>query len=149
MFPEALKPAVTCCQTSRRRVLCGAFGCRRRGGQRRDSLIVVLNLFDIVPGKERAYAEYLRRVQPILDRYSARVLVYGLTRTVYLGSCKQRYCGLITYPDMKSLKGLSSDPEFVAIRPLRDSSTANYVLTALEDFETLNHAVQFLEDTAP
>ena len=111
-------------------------------------MVVVLNLFDILPGKERAYAEYLRRVQPILDRYGAKVLVYGLTRTVYLGDCKQRYCGLIAYPNMRALKGLSNDPQFQEIRPLRDDSTANYVLTAIEDFETLNHAVQFLEELA-
>ena len=30
-------------------------------------MIVVLNLFDVVKGQENQYAEYLRRVQPILD----------------------------------------------------------------------------------
>jgi len=109
-------------------------------------LIVVLNLFDIIPGKEKVYAEYLRRVQPILDRYGAKVLVYGLTRTVYMGTCDQQYCGLIGYPDLDSLKRLSQDPAFHEIRPLRDNATANYVLTAVEDFETLNHAVDFLEN---
>ena len=109
-------------------------------------MIVVLNLFDIVPGREKDYADYLRRVQPILDRYGAKVLVYGLTRTVYTGTCEQQYCGLIGYPDLDSLKRLSHDPEFHEIRSLRDDSTTNYVLTALEDFETLNHAVAFLEN---
>ena len=108
-------------------------------------MIVVLNLFDIIPGREKDYANYLRRVQPLLHRHGAKVLVYGLTRTVYLGACKQQYCGLIGYPDLDSLKGLSHDPEFHEIRSLRDESTTNYVLTAVEDFETLNHAVAFLE----
>ena len=109
-------------------------------------MIVVLNLFDIVPGRERQYAEYLRRVQPILERHGAKVLLYGLTRKVYMGGCYQGYCGLIGYPDLEGLKGLSGDPEFNEIRPLRDDSTRNFVLTVLEDFETLDHAVEYLEN---
>ncbi|HUS92630.1 MAG TPA: DUF1330 domain-containing protein [Phycisphaerae bacterium] len=110
------------------------------------SLIVVLNLFDIIPGKEKEYADYLRRVQPVLSRHGATVLVYGLTRQVYMGNCRQEYCGLIGYPDVEALKGLSTDPEFNEIRRLRDRSTRNYVLTVLEDFETLDHAVAYLEN---
>jgi len=110
------------------------------------SLVVVLNLFDIIPGREKHYAEYLRRVQPILDRHGARILLYGLTRTVFMGDCQQQYCGLIGYPDVEALKALSNDPEFRQIRPLRDDSTTHYVLTAIEDFETLSHAVAYLEN---
>ena len=109
-------------------------------------MIVVLNLFDIVPGKEKDYAQYLRRVQPILDRHGARVLVYGLTRKVYMGHCNQEYCGLIAYQSLGDLRKLSHDPDFQEIRPLRDNSTTNYVLTAIEDFQTLDHAAAYLEN---
>lgn len=109
-------------------------------------MIVVLNLFDLVPGKEADYAKYLRAVQPILDRYGAKVLLYGLTRMIYLGNCTQQYCGLIAYRSLDDLRALSRDPEFTRIRPLRDNSTANYVLTAIEDFETMNHAAEYLEN---
>jgi uncharacterized protein (DUF1330 family) len=109
-------------------------------------VIVVLNLFDIIPGKEAQYAEYLRRVQPILDRFGAKVLLYGLTRMVYMGNCTQQYCGLIAYRSLDDLRRLSHDPEFDRIRPLRDNSTTNYVLTAIEDFETMNHAAAYLEN---
>ena len=112
----------------------------------RDCLIVVLNLFDIVAGKQRDYAEYLRRVQPILDRYGAKVLLYGLTRAVYMGPCTQQYCGVIAYPSLSELRKLSHDPEFEAIRPLRDDSTCNYVLTAIEGFPTMLHAAEYLEN---
>lgn len=108
-------------------------------------MIVVLNLFDIVRGKEAMYAEYLRRVQPILDRYNAKVLVYGLTRMIYMGDCKQEFCGMIAYESLDRLRELSHDPEFNEIRPLRDNSTKNYVLTAIEDFESMNHAAEYLE----
>jgi uncharacterized protein (DUF1330 family) len=109
-------------------------------------VILVLNLFDILPGRERDYAQYLRRVQPILDRYGAKVLCYGLTRMVYMGTCTQQYCGLIAYRNLDDLRKLSHDDEFHEIRALRDDSTENYVLTAVEDFETLNHAVAYLEN---
>ena len=108
-------------------------------------MLVVLNLFDIVPGREAEYAEYLRRVQPILDRYGAKVLLYGQTRMIYMGNCSQEYCGLVTYPDIKSLRDLSHDPQFEAVRPLRDDSTTNYVLTVIEGFETLDAAIEQLE----
>lgn len=109
-------------------------------------MVVVLNLFDIIPGREAAYAEYLRRVQPILDRYGARVLLYGRTRMVYWGDARQEYCGLIAYESLADLRRLSSDPDFVEIRPLRDDSTRNYVLTAIEAFPDMNAAAEFLEN---
>lgn len=112
-------------------------------------MIAVLNLFDIIPGRQKDYAQYLRRVQPILHRHGARILLYGLTRMVYTGNCTQQYCGLIGYPDLNALKALSHDPEFIEIRPLRDLSTCNYVLTAVEDFETLDDAVAYLENGGP
>ena len=111
-------------------------------------MIVVLNLFDIVTGTEGQYAEYLRRVQPILDRHGARVLLYGLTRMIYLGNCLQEFCGLIAYPSLRDLRALSRDPEFAEIRPLRDKSTKNYVLTVIEKFGSINDAVAYLEARA-
>ena len=109
-------------------------------------MLVVLNLFDIIPGRTKDYVEYLRRVQPILKRYGAEVLQYGQTRMVYMGNCTQQYCGLIAYRNLDDLRKLSHDDEFHEIRALRDDSTENYVLTAVEDFETLNHAVAYLEN---
>jgi len=111
-------------------------------------VIVVLNLFDIIEGHEARYAEYLRRVQPILDRYGAKILLYGMTRMVYMGGCSQEFCGLIAYPGLDELRALSHDPEFLEIRSLRDDSTENYVLTAIEDFGKLDDAVEFLEARA-
>jgi uncharacterized protein (DUF1330 family) len=109
-------------------------------------VIVVLNLFDIIPGREKQYAEYLRRVQPILDRYEAQVLLYGLTRMIYMGPCQQQYCGLIAYQSLADLRRLSHDADFLEIRPLRDDSTTNYVLTAIEGFPTMNDAAEYLEN---
>jgi len=109
-------------------------------------LVVVLNLFDIVPGREKEYAEYLRRVQPILDRFGAKVLLYGLTRMIYMGNCAQQYCGMIGYQSLDDLRRLSHDREFLKIRPLRDNSTRNYVLTAIEGFPTMLDAAAYLEN---
>ena len=109
-------------------------------------MIVVLNLFDIIPGRETDYARYLREVQPILDRHGAQVLLYGLTRMIYMGDCRQEYCGLIAYESLTSLRKLSHDPAFDEIRALRDKSTTNYVLTAIEGFASLGDAVKYLEN---
>lgn len=109
-------------------------------------MIIVLNLFDIIPGREKDYASYLRQVQPILDRHRARVLVYGHTRMIYMGGINQSYCGIIEYPSLRNLRKFSSDPDFQAIRPLRDNSTEHYVLTAIEGFPTMDDAAEFLEN---
>lgn len=109
-------------------------------------MIVVLNLFDIIPGKEKKYARYLRLIQPILDRYGAKVLLYGLTRMIYMGNCKQEYCGIIAYDSLDHLRKLSRDPDFDKIRSLRDDSTSDYILTAIEGFDSLNDAVRYLEN---
>ncbi len=111
-------------------------------------MVVVLNLFDIIEGSEKQYAEYLRRVQPILDRFGAKVLLYGLTRMIYMGNCAQQYCGLIAYNGLEDLRELSHDPEFIKIRPLRDNSTKNYVLTAIEGFPTMHDAASYLDNNS-
>lgn len=96
-------------------------------------MIVVLNLFDIISGKEATYAEYLRRVQALLERHRARILFYGRTKAVFRGQCAQDYCGIIAYEGMDQLRSFSEDAEFEEIRPLRDAATRNYVLTVIEE----------------
>ena len=96
-------------------------------------MIVVLNLFDLVLGQEAVYAEYLDRVQPILVRHGAKILFYGQARATFLGQCTRDYCGVIGYEDMAALRTFSRDPDFTAIRQLRDASTMNYVLTVYEE----------------
>ena len=108
-------------------------------------MIAVLNLFDIIPGRERDYAKYLRLVQPILDRHKAKVLVYGTTRMTFIGADPQEYCGIIGYPSMKHLRAFSTDPDFENIRHLRDESTKNYVLSVVEEIGTLAAAAEMLE----
>jgi uncharacterized protein (DUF1330 family) len=109
------------------------------------NVIVVLNLLDIIPGEEGRYAEYLRRVQPILDRVGAKILLYGRTRMLYMGNATQEYCGLIAYKNLADFRKFSNDPQFKAILPLRDSSTTNYVMSVIEDFPTMGDAADFLE----
>jgi uncharacterized protein (DUF1330 family) len=106
----------------------------------------VLNLFDMIPGREKDYASYLRDVQPILDRHGAKVLLYGLTRMIFKGTTTQEYCGIIEYPSLKALRAFSNDPDFLAIRSRRDDSTQRYILTTIEKFPTLNDAVDYLEN---
>ena len=43
-------------------------------------MIVVLNLFDLIKGRDKNYAMYLRRVQSILDRHGAKILSNFLRR---------------------------------------------------------------------
>ena len=108
-------------------------------------MITVLNLFDILPGQHPRYADYLRAVAPILERHGGRVLCYGRTQAVYFGEAKQEFCGLVQYPSLAAMEALSADASFRAIRPLRDNSTTNYVLTVIEDFDTMQTAIDFMD----
>ena len=108
-------------------------------------MIFVLNLFDLAKGKEKIYANYFRRVQAILERYGASIILYGRTRHVYMGTASQEYCGIVSYPDMTALKNFSDDSEFQDIRLLRDTSTKNYVLTVIEGFDTTQDAIDYIE----
>ncbi len=96
-------------------------------------MVIVLNLFDIIPGKETQYAEYLRRVQPLLERHNAHPFFYGRTKARFMGRCSQEYCGLIAYATPADLTRFSHDPDFAKIRTIRDNSTCNYVLTVVEE----------------
>ncbi len=111
-------------------------------------MIVVLNLFDIQKGRENMYAEYLRRVQSVLDRHRAKVLLYGLTRMIHMGRCSQEFCGIIAYENLRKFRDFSHDPEFLELRPLRDSSTSNYIMNTIEDFPSMVDAAEYLEERA-
>ena len=65
---------------------------------------------------------------------------------IYMGSACQEYCGLIAYESLRQLRRFSHDPDFLRIRPLRDDSTTNYVLTAIEGFPTVMAAAEYLEN---
>lgn len=105
-------------------------------------MIAVLNLFDVVAGREAMYAEYLRRVRPLLERHRARVLFYGAARARILGSCGQGYCGIIAYETPGDLCRFSRDPDFLELRRLRDGATANYVMIVLEGLPMQDAAAQ-------
>jgi hypothetical protein len=53
---------------------------------------------------------------------------------------------MIGYQSLDDLRRLSHDADFVAIMPLRDNSTTNYALTAIEGFPTMMDAVRYLEN---
>lgn len=96
-------------------------------------MIGVLNLFNIDPAKQALYDDYLRQVRPLLTRYQSQILFYGKTRIVCLGHYTQEYCGLVLYPDMRAVKGLSNDPDFKRIRKLRDASTTDFEMVILDE----------------
>lgn len=96
-------------------------------------MLGVLNLFNIIPAKQDLYDSYFRQVRPLLARYQAHILFYGTTRIVCLGNYHQEYCGLVMYPDMAAVKGLSSDPDFKRIRRLRDNSTTDFEMVIFDE----------------
>jgi uncharacterized protein (DUF1330 family) len=96
-------------------------------------MLGVLNLFNIIPARQDLYDSYFRQVRPLLKRYQATILFYGKTRIVCLGDYPQEYCGLVVYPDMHAVKGLSGDPDFRRIRTLRDRSTSDFQMVILDE----------------
>lgn len=101
--------------------------------RRNSGKVGVLNLFNILPEKQGLYRRYLKAVQPLLARHSARVLFYGKARIVCAGVYTQEYCGLVLYPDAQTARNLSADPDFKTIRPWRDESTSDFKIVVLDE----------------
>ena len=90
------------------------------------------------------HAQYLGRCSRSWTVTGAKVLLYGLTRMIYMGECTQEYCGIIAYESL-------SPWGFHAIRISWESarwgtSRDPLLLTAIEGFPTVSAAAEYLEN---
>ena len=100
----------------------------------------------IQPDGREAYAEYIRKVSPIISKYGGRYLVRGGTITPLMGDWNPERIILMEFPSVDMIRTWLASPEYQAIAPLRESSveTRAVLLEAYTDNETTSHTLEHI-----
>lgn len=69
------------------------------------------------------YAEYVKKVRPIVEKYGGRYLARGGTITPVVGDWNPERIILIEFPSADQVKQWWNSPEYKAIMSLRENST--------------------------
>jgi uncharacterized protein (DUF1330 family) len=96
-------------------------------------MIYALNLFDIVPGREATYREYLRRsIQMSREAgVTVTILAAGHKPRGMEGKVRQRFA-VVSFPSQAAFDQLYALHEANDLHRLRAESTANYIWTVFD-----------------
>lgn len=95
--------------------------------------VVMLNLLRFAEGGFHSYQEYARHMsETFLPRYGAKVLYAGSGSTALIGEEGQSWDAvvIVRYPDRATFATMITDPEYLAVAPLRAQSLTEAVLQA-------------------
>ena len=84
-----------------------------------DGAIIVVNFVRLQPGKEAAHQRYLDAVGPILARYGGLPSYAGESLGTLIGEEHWDRVAITHYPSTQALHNFVTDPDFVALAPLR------------------------------
>jgi uncharacterized protein (DUF1330 family) len=104
-----------------------AFGAEDDGGP-----VVMLNLLRYSDDGS-LYAEYSRRVLPILARHGAEVVYSGACSTTVIAAEQHGDWDavlLVRYPSRAAFSAMIADPEYLAVAELRERGLVDSVLQA-------------------
>jgi uncharacterized protein (DUF1330 family) len=74
------------------------------------------------PNAVAGYAEYMQKVQPMVERHGGRYLVRGGKVTPLAGGWNPEKIVLIEFPSEQSLRQWWDSPEYQAIKRLRETA---------------------------
>lgn len=78
---------------------------------------------DVEVADPQAYAEYRRRVLPLVERHGGRFLVRGGPHRVLEGEWRPRRLVVIQFPDMGALEAWYRSPEYGELIALRQGAS--------------------------
>lgn len=85
--------------------------------------VVMLNLLKFRPaGGADSYAEYARRVTPILERIGAKIIFAGPVTSTVIGDQSWDAILLVEYPSRKVFVNMVTSAEYQAIHHFRDEA---------------------------
>lgn len=85
--------------------------------------VVMLNLLKFKPaGGAASYAEYARRVTPILERIGAKIIFAGPVTSTVIGDQSWDSILLVEYPSRKVFVDMATSAEYQAIHHFRDEA---------------------------
>jgi uncharacterized protein (DUF1330 family) len=94
--------------------------------------VVMLNLLKFKPaGGAASYEEYVRRVEPILERIGSKVIFAGPVTTTVIGDKSWDSMLLVEYPSRKIFLEMVTSSEYQAIHHFRDEALERSELIAI------------------
>jgi uncharacterized protein (DUF1330 family) len=94
--------------------------------------VVMLNLLKFKPaGGAASYAEYVRRVTPILERIGAKAIFAGPVSSTVIGDPSWDSILLVEYPSRKVFADMVTSAEYQAIHHFRDEALDRSELHAI------------------
>lgn len=95
--------------------------------------VVMLNLLRFKPdGGAEKYAEYGAAAAPHLAKVGGKVIFAGRPGELLIGHETWDLMLLVRYPSRKHFLSLMSDPEYLAVTPLREAAIVDSVLYATD-----------------
>ena len=91
--------------------------------------VYLLNVLWFKPdGGESLYREYLRQARDIVARYGGRKLDSYVPEEAVIGTWDADLVFFVQWPDWKTFQAFIADPDFQAIRHLRESALERSLL---------------------
>lgn len=75
-----------------------------------------------------AYADYMKKVGPIIEKYGGRFLVRGGRHEILEEGWSPNRLAVVEFPDMTALKAWYSSPEYAPLLAVRKRITRNYLV---------------------
>ena len=95
-------------------------------------MILVLNAYDIIPGKEALYAEYSAKASKHIQNLDVEVVAAGHNPVRELAGQSRNHFVLVRFPDIDAFDALMAALSGDDLHKLREEATKNYIWTAYE-----------------
>jgi uncharacterized protein (DUF1330 family) len=93
------------------------------------SPILMFNALWFKPdGGAKKYQEYMRAVFPVVQRHGGRKATGGTPDKALIGTFDADLIFFVEWPSWEAFQAFVEDPEFVAIRPLREEALVDSLL---------------------
>ena len=95
-----------------------------------------LNLYDLIPGKEDTYREYIAAATVHLGAVGASLVAAAETPLKQLaGDNRRDHMVVVHFPDAAAFERFHALAEADGLHALRESATTNYVWTLYDDWD--------------
>jgi uncharacterized protein (DUF1330 family) len=100
-------------------------------------VVYALNLFNLIPGAEAEYREYLKGASPIIQEVGGRLLCAGSPPVRHITTDSQQRDRLlvVAFPDVNAFQLFMSRAKGGGLHPLRTASTRDYIWTLFEPWD--------------
>jgi uncharacterized protein (DUF1330 family) len=99
-------------------------------------MIYVLNLYDLIPGKEDQYRDYMRQAGPLLAKFGARPVVTAHAPLAMLeGDNERAHMIIVEFPDKSAFDEFYAAADAAKLHPLREGATRNYIWTVYDGWD--------------